>query len=147
MANANVLPFSRKHRVLLIEDDDLVRSGLALALMSNGFTVHAVSTAEEAIRVVNHKLFHSIICDYHLPGMSGLEFFIRIKTYTARSTNVLITAYGFDQIYNSAEKAGIDVFFEKPFTIQALISCLNTGNKNPGNHRNKTDIRSGPSIS
>ena len=138
MANKNVLPFSRKHRVLLIEDDDLVRNGLTLALMSNGFTVHAVPTAEEAIKVVGHKKFHSIICDYHLPGMSGLEFFIQMKTYTTQSTNVLITAYGFDQIYNSAAKAGIDTFFEKPFTIQALISSLNAGNKNPGNHRHKT---------
>jgi DNA-binding NtrC family response regulator len=147
MANAKVLPFTRKHRVLLIEDDDQVRSGLALALMSNGFVVHAVTTAEEAIKLVSHKLFHSIICDYNLPGMSGLEFFIKMKAFTARSTNVLITAYGFDHIYNSAATAGIDAFFEKPFTIHALISSLNAGSKSPDNRRHNGANLSGPSIS
>lgn len=147
MANAKVLPFTRKHRVMLIEDDDLVRSGLALALMSNGFIVHAVSTAEEALKAVVHKRFHSIICDYNLPGMSGLDFFIRTKPYTARSTNVLITAYGFDQIYNSASIAGIDAFFEKPFTINALISSLNAGAKSTRSPNINGSERPGPAIS
>jgi len=129
MAKAKIVPFAREHRVLLIEDDDLVRGGLAMALMNNGFVVQAVATAEEAIKVVHHKLFHSIICDYNLPGMSGLEFFIRVKTLAVRSTNILITAFGFDHIYNSAVNAGIDAFFEKPFTIQSLISCLKSGSK------------------
>jgi len=147
MANAKIVPFVRKHRVLLIEDDDLVRGGLALALMNNGFEVQAVATAEEAINVVRHKLFQSIICDYNLPGMSGLEFFIRVKALAAPSTNVLITAYGFDHIYNSSLTAGIDAFFEKPFTIQALIACLNSGGKNSAKRPDKNTNRSGSSIS
>ncbi len=147
MANSKVIPFTRKHRVLLIEDDDLVRSGLALALMSNGFVVHAVTTAEEAIKVVSHKLFDSIICDYNLPGMSGLEFFIRMKAFSARSTNVLITAYGFEDIYNRAATAGIDAFLEEPFTIHALISSLNRGSKSPASRQHTDANRTGPWIS
>ncbi len=147
MANAKIVPFVRKHRVLLIEDDDFVRGGLALALMNNGFEVQAAATAEEAIKMVDHKLFQSIICDYNLPGMSGLEFFIRVKTLAVRSTNVLITAYGFEHINNSAVTAGIDAFFEKPFTIQALIACLNSGANNSANRLGKDSNRSGSSIS
>ena len=147
MANAKIVPFARKHRVLLIEDDDLVRGGLALALINNGFVVQAVATAEEAIEVVHHKLFQSIICDYNLPGMNGLEFFIRAKSLAVRSTNILITAFGFDHIYNSALTAGIDAFFEKPFTIQSLISCLNSGSKNSPNRLGKDTSRSGSSMS
>jgi CheY-like chemotaxis protein len=127
MSNAKIIQFVRKHRVLLIEDDDLVRSGLALALISNGFRTHAVERAEEAAQIVSRKRFHSIICDYNLPGMNGLDFFLKMKPYTEQSTNILITAYGFDQIYNRAAAAGIDAFFEKPFTIPALIASLNSG--------------------
>ena len=47
MSNAKIIQFVRRHHILLIEDDDLVRSGLALALMSNGFVTHAVARAEE----------------------------------------------------------------------------------------------------
>ena len=146
MPNAKIFQFVRKHHVLLIEDDDLVRSALALTLMNNGFAVQAVATAEEAVKMIRSKLFQSIICDYNLPGMSGLEFFIRMKTLAARSTNVLITAYGFDSIYNSAATAGIDAFFEKPFTIRDLISCLNAGSKKSANRQGKGTNRSGSSI-
>ena len=147
MPNAKILKYVRKHHVLLVEDDDLVRNGLAMALMSNGFVVHAVSTAEEAIKVVQYKLFQSIVCDYNLPGMSGLDFFIQMKTFKTRSTNILITAYGFDHIYNSATTAGIDAFFEKPFTIRALISRLNSGNNNPSNRPGQDSRRPNHSLS
>ena len=134
MSNAKIIQFVRKHHVLLIEDDDLVRSGLALALMSNGFVTHAVAEAEEATEMVGKKRFHSIICDYHLPGMNGLDFFLMTRPYTEQSMNILITAYGFDQIYNRAAAAGIDAFFEKPFTIPALIASLNSGAKIRGEY-------------
>ena len=127
MGNTKVLQFVRNHHVLLVDDDDLVRHGLTLALMSNGFMVQAVPTAEEAVKVLRHKRFHSIVCDFNLPGMNGLEFFTHIKTFASRSTNILITAFGVDNICNSAEAAGIHAFFEKPFTINALIACLNAG--------------------
>lgn len=131
MGNAKVLKFVRKHRVLLVEDDDLVRRGVTMALTSNGFIVHAVSDAEEAAKVIRHKRFHSIICDYNLPGMNGLDFFWQMKTFTTRSTNILITAFGVDKISNSAKAAGIHAFFEKPFTIDSLISSLNAGGGSP----------------
>lgn len=124
MTKSKVLPFIRKKKILLIEDDDLVRSGLALALMNNGFIVHATPTGEEAVKIVSRKRFHGIVCDYHLPGMSGIDFFMQAKPYTSRSNNILITAFGFDHIANSASNAGIDAFLEKPFTIHSLIKGL-----------------------
>ena len=147
MEDAKVLKFVRKHRVLLVEDDDLVRRGLTMALMSNGFIVHAVADAEEAAKVIRHKRFHSIICDYHLPGMDGLEFFMQMKTFTARSTNILITAFGIDKISNNAKAAGIHAFFEKPFTIDSLISSLNTGGNSPVGNTDRRAGRPGHSIS
>lgn len=132
MTNSKVLPFVRKKKILLIEDDDLVRSALAMALMNNGFTVHATPTAEEAIKAVSRKRFHGIVCDYHLPGMSGLDFFIQAKPYTSQSNNILITAFGFDHIANSATNAGIDAFFEKPFTIHSLINGLQSSKNTEG---------------
>lgn len=132
MVKSNVIQFARKKQILLVEDDNLVRNGLALALMSHGFTVDAMATAEEAIAQIQHKVFHGIVCDFNLPGMSGLEFFIHAKPHTTRSTNILITAYGFEQIANNASIAGIDAFYEKPFSIQTLISGLNKAKRTGG---------------
>jgi CheY-like chemotaxis protein len=129
MTSSKVIPFVHKKRILLIEDDDLVRNGLTLALVNKGFTVHAMPTAEEAIKAVNRIFYHGIICDYHLPGMNGLDFFLHAKAQTLRSTNILITAFGFDQIANSCAALGIDAFYEKPFPIQSLLTTLSIKHK------------------
>jgi DNA-binding response OmpR family regulator len=127
MPNAKVIPFSRKKRLMLIEDDHLVREGLAMALSKSGFTVHTAVTAEEALQAIDHTPYDGIICDYHLPGMNGLDFFRQAGARTIQSVNILITAFGFDQIVNRTTIQGIDKFYEKPFTVQSLITGLNSG--------------------
>jgi DNA-binding response OmpR family regulator len=127
MPNAKIIPFDRKKRLMLIEDDHLVREGLAMALSKNGFTVHTAMTAEEALQAIDQTPYDGIICDYHLPGMNGLDFFKQASSHTNRSVNILITAFGFDQIVNRTTIQGIDAFYEKPFTVQSLITGLNSG--------------------
>ena len=131
MLNAKIIPFDRKKRLMLIEDDHLVREGLAMALSKNGFTVHTAVTAEEALPAINQTPYDGIICDYHLPGMNGLDFFRQVSSHTIRCVNILITAFGFDQIVNRTTVQGIDKFYEKPFTVQSLINGLNSGKYPP----------------
>jgi DNA-binding response OmpR family regulator len=127
MPNAKIIPFNRKKRLMLIEDDHLVREGLAMALSKNGFTVHTAATAEEALRAIDETCYDGIICDYNLPGMNGLDFFRRAGSRSFQSVNILITAFGFDQIVNRTTIQGIDAFYEKPFSVQSLIAGLNSG--------------------
>jgi DNA-binding NtrC family response regulator len=131
MSSAKIIPFDRKKRLMLIEDDHLVREGLAMALSKNGFTVHTAVTAEEALQAIDQTPYDGIICDYHLPGMNGLDFFIQASSHTIQSVNILITAFGFDQIVNSTTVQGIDAFYEKPFSVQSLITGLNSGKYSP----------------
>jgi DNA-binding response OmpR family regulator len=127
MPNAKIIPFDRKKRLMLIEDDYLVREGLAMALSKNGFTVHTAVSAEEALRAIDQTPYDGIICDFNLPGMNGLDFFQQAFSHTSRSVNILITAFGFDQIVNRTTVQGVDAFYEKPFSVQSLISGLNSG--------------------
>jgi len=131
MSSAKIIPFDRKKRLMLIEDDHLVREGLAMALSKNGFTVHTAVTAEEALQAIDQTPYDGIICDYHLPGMNGLDFFRQASSRTIQSVNILITAFGFDQIVNRTTVQGIDAFYEKPFSVQSLITGLNSGKYPP----------------
>jgi DNA-binding response OmpR family regulator len=132
MPDSKIIPFDRKKCLLLIEDDKLVLEGMALALGKNGFTIHTAATAEEALLTINLRPYDGIICDYHLPGMNGLDFFRKAGARLFHSTNILMTAFGFDQIVRHTSVLGIDAFCEKPFTIQSLISVLNSGKMRPG---------------
>lgn len=112
----------KAHKILLIEDNEYVREAFELVLQSSGFTAHAVATAEEGLTAVRRKRYDIIICDYRLPGMDGLEFFMKAKLNSPKSTNVLISAYGFQDIVKRAKAAGVHQFYEKPFSIQSVLN-------------------------
>lgn len=107
--------------VLLIEDNEYVRSALQMAFAISGCQVQPVVTAEEGLAALGHTSFDVIVCDYRLPGMDGLDFYNRIQTRTSKTIKVLMSAYGFGNVAAIAEKLGVHAMFEKPFPIQRLL--------------------------
>ena len=112
------------NKILVIEDNAYVLEAFELLLASSGYETHAVSTGEEAYSLIRRIHFDIIISDYRLPGMDGIEFFHRSKSHTRRTTKILISAFGIEDIATKAGPAGIHYFFEKPFSIQTLIERL-----------------------
>lgn len=108
--------------VLLIEDNEFVRSALQMAFAISGCMVQPVATAEEGLAALGRAAFDVIVCDYRLPGMDGLEFFRRAKSRTPTSIKVLMSAYGFSNAAAAAKNVGVHAMFEKPFPIQRLLT-------------------------
>ena len=112
------------NNILVIEDNAYVLEAFNLLLGNSGYQTRAVHTAEEALTLIRKVRFDIIISDYRLPGLDGIEFFSKAKRLTPNSTKILISAYGIEDIATRAEPAGVHFFFEKPFSIQSLISRL-----------------------
>jgi DNA-binding NtrC family response regulator len=102
-------------RTLIIEDNNYVREAFELTLRRTGLDATVLTTAEEALEIIHMRPFDVIISDYRLPGMDGLEFFIKAEPYTPDATKALISAYGFDEIALDAQSVGVNHFFIKPF--------------------------------
>ncbi len=111
-------------RVLLIEDNEEVRSAFHLILNHCGYEPMVVSTAEEGLQAVKRQTFGIVICDYRLPGMDGLEFYFWAKPYTPDCIKVMISAFGFDDIVINAKALGVEQFYEKPFSIPNMLSRI-----------------------
>ncbi len=114
----------RTSGILLIDDDKWIRDSLAMYFEGEGCTISVCETAEEGLKAFEDMRYGTIIADYLLPGMDGMEFFRRISTSRRRVAKVLITAYGNDTILSEAKRIGIDAVIEKPFTVEILKLTL-----------------------
>ena len=84
----------------------------------------AVETAEEGLDALDKERFDVIIADCILPGMDGLEFLRLASSRHPKTVNILITAYGGDELASKAIEAGAHDCIQKPFSPETLIESL-----------------------
>jgi two-component system phosphate regulon response regulator PhoB len=65
--------------ILVVEDEEAIREMLVVVLEQAGFTVSAVSNAEEGQRFLNDTLPDLILLDWMLPSISGIEWARRLR--------------------------------------------------------------------
>jgi len=119
-------PFRKltKMKTLLVDNDELVRDSLRLAFMNKGCYLQATETAEKGLRTLEKESFDIIISDFRLPGVDGLEFFKQATFSQPNAVNILISAYGNEEVASQASGIGVHDFIEKPFSIKTLITSL-----------------------
>ncbi len=116
----------KEMKIVLVDDDELIRDSLGLFLESEGCQLQAFATAEEGVEAFKRMPYDIIIADYKLPGMDGLEFFKKIQGFSSHALKILITAYGSEEVFTEAKKAGVVEIIEKPFTSKILEDSLAT---------------------
>lgn len=113
-----------RFRLLLIEDEELIRDALHTAFQIKGLELVAVETAEEGLELIRKASFDVVICDYRLPGMDGLKFFLKACDLQAGFIRILISGQANCCTRMQADSAGIHLFLEKPFSLKALLSFV-----------------------
>lgn len=111
-------------KILLIESQASILDALCRALETCGHAVHAAATAEEGLQIVFNDNYDGVICNQHLPGMSGLEFFSQTRTILSGAVTILTAEFVDDYFVNSAYALGVGVFLEKPYKLENLLTCL-----------------------
>src|SRR5215210_7539519 len=109
-------------RVLLIEDDEDVRSSTEQALSLAGFKVEAFPSAERARAYIAYGLPAVVVCDVRLPGLSGTDWLPEIRKIDSEIPVVLITGHGHIAMAVQAMREGAYDFIEKPFTSERLLA-------------------------
>lgn len=114
----------QKMRLLLVEDDALIRDALRLFFESEGCRLDVLETAEEAVEAVRRREYDIVITDYRLPGMDGLQFLRELHECRPRTMRVLLTAYMDEDVLADAFRVGVHEFIEKPFTSADIEEAL-----------------------
>jgi two-component system response regulator PrrA len=111
-------------RVLVVEDDDAVRSAVDRGLGVHGFDVSSVADAESAIEVVARRRPDVMIVDIGLPGMSGVELCTRLRALDVDTPILILSAR--DQVGDRVAglQAGADDYVVKPFSLDEIAARL-----------------------
>ena len=112
-------------RILLIEDDDVMRELMRMTLEQNGYEV---ATAEDGVRGYDTALFlrpDLIVTDIKMPGADGIHVVRRVRDTTSlEKTPILVTtAYGTGSATFSLQ-LGANAFEPKPINSQSFLSTV-----------------------
>lgn len=111
-------------KVLLIEDDSLVRLGCEQALQLAAFSVIAVETGEEALPLLHTEAIGAIVSDMQLPGQDGMSLLKKVVRHDANLPFIIITGHGDINLAVEAMKQGAYDFIQKPFASSDLVDIV-----------------------
>jgi DNA-binding NtrC family response regulator len=109
-------------RILVADDDAVIREGLRRILTTEGYEVETVSNGRAALERLGEQMFKLLVTDLKMPGMSGLEVLKSLRTFQPELPVVLITGYAAIDNAVEAMKNGATDYLSKPFANEELIS-------------------------
>ncbi len=116
-----------KHRILIVDDEPLIRKSLYEILKMDGYDCHMASSGEEACRLVEQNTFDVAITDLQLPKMNGLELLDHIKRHSPTTEVILITGFGsIESAVQAMKKKAFD-YITKPIAddeVKMLIKKI-----------------------
>ena len=103
------------HFILVVEDDELMRTFLTQILREEGYRVQSAEDGKEALEKIQNADFDLVITDLKMPKLSGIDLMREIQKEKPEIRWIIITAYG--SISNAVEavKAGAADYLTKPF--------------------------------
>ena len=117
--------------ILIIDDDEAVRSATKIVLEANGFEVMTVADGNAGIKAVEQRCFDLVIVDLFMTGMNGLETTKRIRELNPQMP--IIAASGFmlggscpemPEFEAMAQEAGATATLYKPFRPKTLLQAI-----------------------
>ena len=117
-------PLGAPCRVLLVEDDEVVRLGLEDSLCIAGYDVESTEGGEEALRLASNGGLDIILLDLILPDRDGLEVCAELRAKGIDTPVLMLTAKeGLDNVLRGFS-AGADDYLVKPFDVMELIARI-----------------------
>jgi len=117
---------SEQISVVIVEDDKLIREGIAELLKSTpGFTLNTVfENCETALKEIFEDLPDVILMDISMPGMNGIECVKKITTENSEVKIIMLTVYEEEQKIFDSLRAGASGYILKRSSLQEILSSI-----------------------
>jgi DNA-binding NtrC family response regulator len=113
-----------KNRILVVDDEDALRTVLSSELEGEGYQVASASDGEEAIKILGTQSFDLILLDIKMPNVDGFEVLKFVKQNQPKTKVIMLT--GFADLKNAIEskKLGAEDFVSKPYDLVDLLTTV-----------------------
>ncbi len=109
-----------KKRILYVEDDMIISSGLLYALDQEGYAVVHCKSVKEAVSILEDNEFDLALLDMQLPDGTGFE--IREKLKNTSTAVIFLTVVDDEENILNAFENGADDYITKPFRLRELLA-------------------------
>ena len=113
-----------KRTVLIVDDDEPIRSLLDVFFEQAGYDVVTAETGEQALERFEAGRFHLVMLDYYMPGMNGLEVASAIHARDPEVTIAMITGMAHTLAHVDLASVGIVRMFSKPFDLYEIAAWV-----------------------
>ena len=110
-----------KHKILVVDDEDIVRVSCQRALEPEGYEVITVRSGAEGLKLLEKESFDLVMTDLKMPDMDGIEVLRSVKENWPDTELILITGHGTVATAVDAMKLGAFDYVEKPFRPDEFV--------------------------
>lgn len=117
-------PVLRGKRVLVADDEDVIRETVRDVLIGYGCEVSTATNGADAIELIHERPFDLVLSDIKMPIKSGYEVFAAAKDKNAKTPVILTTGFGYDPNHSivRARREGLAAVLFKPFKVDQLLN-------------------------
>ncbi len=110
--------------VLIVDDEDKVRSYLARLLQKRGYEVHAAADGAEALAVLDQRAVDIVLLDVLMPGASGIDVLPDIKRLQPETEVIMLTGNASGAIGVEGIRRGAFDYLLKPIDLTQLLQRM-----------------------
>lgn len=107
-------------RVLIVDDEEIIRDSLAQWLESSGYQIHTAANGKEALKVLSEFPIRVVLADLVMPVMDGISFVREAKKLYPQISVVIVTAHATIDSAITAMREGACDYVQKPFCPEAV---------------------------
>jgi len=115
---------STSARILVVDDDDIIRETVAEALQVDGFRVETARNGAEALDVVRQRPPSGIILDLMMPIMTGWQFLESCRASQLCSGIPIVVMSAYSKLPEEAATLGVKGCIAKPFDLDVLLGAI-----------------------
>lgn len=112
------------HRILVVDDDSLVRNLIRTILVEHGFRPTLCPDGPSALRWIAEESWSLLIIDLHMPRLSGLEVLRKLRAEGDGLPAILISGMMTDEVVEECGRLGGVECLSKPFEVAGLLNLV-----------------------